>query len=57
MPMDGDSLSSMPGLNKIPSPALVTLDSDWDLGESFGLGDLLVVVGIGRTIFGKLVIL
>ena len=56
MSVDGDSSSLTPGLNKI-SLALTTLDYDWDLRESFGFGDLLVVVGIGRTIFGKLVIL
>ena len=57
MLVDCDSLSPMSGLNKIPSPAPMTLDCDWNLGESFGFGDLLVVVGIGRTLFGKLVIL
>ena len=55
MPVDGDSSSPMPGLNKIPSLAPTTLNYDWDLGKSFGFGDLLVVVGIGRTLFGKLV--
>ena len=55
--VDGDSSSSMPGLDKIPSPTPVTLDCDWDLGESFRFGDFLMVIGIGRTIFGKLVIL
>ena len=57
MLVDGDSSSPMPRLNKIPSPAPTTLNYDWDLGKSFGFGDLLVVVGIGRTLFGKLVIL
>ena len=57
MPVDGDSSSPMPGLNKIPSPTPTTLNYDWDLGKSFGFGDLLVVVGIRRTLFGKLVIL
>ena len=56
MLVDGDSSSPTLGLD-ILSPASMTLDYDWDLKETFGFRDLLVVVGIGRIIFGKLVIL
>ena len=63
MLVDGDSSSSTPGLNlrfflQFQRPStMIDINCDWDLGESFGFGDLLVVVGIWRTIFGKLVIL
>ena len=63
MLVDGDSSSSTPGLNlrfflQFQRPStMIDINRDWDLGESFGFRDLLVVVGIWRTIFGKLVIL